>query len=149
MAYFLDTSALVKIYVREPGSEYMLRIAKGAAPGEMVISRLAEVELAAALRTMERTGRIGRKVAATIFAAFLDPQQWWFAHQSVSDAVLGLAVRLVEQHSLRAYDAVQLASCLTYSVHTPATFLCSDRQLLVAAAAAGVPCADPETSASG
>ena len=58
-----------------------------------------------------------------------------FLRQAVTDQVIDLAQELIARHFLRAYDAVQLAGCLTLktvSQETP-VFVCSDRGLLAAA----------------
>lgn len=56
--YFLDTSALAKLYHREPGSDYVERIL--AQPGSRgIISRLSLVELESVLAIKVRTGILG------------------------------------------------------------------------------------------
>ncbi len=55
--YFLDTSALAKLYHRESGSEYMDRIV--TEPGSRsIISRLSIVEMESVLAIKVRTGEI-------------------------------------------------------------------------------------------
>jgi predicted nucleic acid-binding protein len=65
--------------------------------------------------------------------------------QLVSDAVLEEATALLDRHPLRAYDAVQLAGCLSLRAHVTETvmFVCSDRQLLRAADQEGLAVFDP------
>ena len=57
--YFVDTSALVKYYRREEGSDVMERLFAAAAD-QRVISRLTMVEMESALATRVRTGEIDR-----------------------------------------------------------------------------------------
>ena len=55
--YFLDTSALAKLYHNEAGSEYMDRILKETG-SQFVVSRLTIVEMESVLATKVRTGEI-------------------------------------------------------------------------------------------
>ena len=50
--YFLDTSALVKIYHREAGSDYCLGLYADEAP--LIITELARVELRSAIFRKQR-----------------------------------------------------------------------------------------------
>jgi predicted nucleic acid-binding protein len=59
---FLDTSALVKYYRREPGSEFVERLFADAS-AQRVISRLALVEIESAFATKVRTGEIDSEAA--------------------------------------------------------------------------------------
>ncbi|MGH9481248.1 MAG: type II toxin-antitoxin system VapC family toxin [Terriglobales bacterium] len=145
MPVFLDTSALVKLYVRESGTDWMLRLTDETPTGQIIISALAEVEFHAALRLLERTAKIETALRRELTAAYREDARWRYARQPVTDHVLGLAVALVERHPLRAYDAVQLASCLAYAAGSTAPqFVSSDRQLVSAAAAEGLDCRNPE-----
>lgn len=144
MPVFLDTSALVKLYVREPGTDWMLGLANDIPPGQLVLSSLAEVELHSALRLLERTGKIASSLTQAISAAFREDSAWRYSRQAVTDHVLGLAITLVDRHGLRAYDAVQLGSCLAFAGSASSLrFISSDRELLRAAAAEQLECSNP------
>ncbi|MGH9487813.1 MAG: type II toxin-antitoxin system VapC family toxin [Terriglobales bacterium] len=145
MRSFLDTSALVKLYVREPGSEAMLQLADAAAAGELLISSLAGVEVASALCLLERTQKVSAEARRLLLGQFREDEGWRFTRQSVTDAVLGIASGLVERHPLRAYDAVQLASCLIGGSSGAQRFICSDRQLLAAALAENLDAWNPDS----
>jgi predicted nucleic acid-binding protein len=56
--YYLDTSALVKLYVREPGTEQVLRLASRAGDNHLAVLAIAQVEIRSALRRRERAGEI-------------------------------------------------------------------------------------------
>jgi hypothetical protein len=71
-----------------------------------------------------------------------------FVSQMVTDFVLDIASILIDRHSLRAYDAVQLAGyvALRGSMGTDAAvFVCSDHALLAAARQEGMTILDPTT----
>ena len=48
--YYLYTSALVKLYVREPGTERMLALAARSSENRLAVLALAQVELRSAVR---------------------------------------------------------------------------------------------------
>jgi predicted nucleic acid-binding protein len=65
--------------------------------------------------------------------------------QPVTEAIIEEAAALLDRHPLRAYDAVQLAGCLSLRSRLSERpwFLCSDRQLLRAAEQEGLTALDP------
>ena len=111
--YFVDTSALVKYYRREEGSDFMERLFAAAAD-QRVISRLTMVEMESALATRVRTGEIDR---GTAFVARRrlesDLGRGHLRMAAGSDLHFGTARLLVTKHgterSLRTLDALQLA----------------------------------------
>jgi predicted nucleic acid-binding protein len=54
--YFCDTSAIVKYYVTEPGSQWVWKLVDSGEPVFLVEITIAEVS--AALSILRRTGRI-------------------------------------------------------------------------------------------
>ena len=134
MSTFADTSAVVTLYVDEPGRDVLRGL------GPLVVSRLARVEVVAALWAIQRRGRLSPRATATLVAAFeadytttgdrfavVEPVP------SVLDDAAGLA------HGLRAYDAVQLASARAAATADDRvrTFAAFDGQLRDAAAREG------------
>jgi hypothetical protein len=69
-----------------------------------------------------------------------------FAVQVVNGLVIDLSCLLIDRHALRAFDAIQLAGYMALKNATGAdvpVFVCSDRQLLVAAELEGASTMDP------
>lgn len=147
MTFFLDTSALVKLYVREAGTDAMLRLEAGAGSGEFVLSALAAVELASALTIKHRAGLLAASAHAVLFERFEEHLRWRYVQQPITAAVIQRASNLVRSHALRAYDGVQLACALSARPEQPYAFISSDLQLLSAARAEGLDCFDPVHSA--
>lgn len=148
MPLFLDTSALVKLYVREPGTDAMLRLAAHAGPGELYLSAVAAVEFTSALRLLERTSRASRADVADLLVQFREHQGQRFVRMAVNDAVIETAIGLLDGHPLRAYDAIQLASGLVLNRQAAMTrFVCSDQALLLAAKTEGLDCINPQSDA--
>ena len=141
MTVFVDSSALVKLYVAEGHHASVRRISD-----PMVVSALARVEVPAALWRKYRTGDIAAADAAVLSAEFASdlvgdglpaPR---FAIVSVTDEVLTEAVEAVARHSLRAYDSVQLGSALVVRRALGALdgFVAFDIALRAAASAEGL-----------
>ena len=143
--YYLETSALVKLYVREPGTERLLRLATAREAHRFAILALSQVELRSAVRRRERAADIGKKLAVQILDRFELNLAIRFLRQAVSDAVIDVASTLIDRHPLRAYDALQLAGCLVLrsTASEKPVFICADQTLLKAAEAEGLALIDP------
>ena len=135
MSVFADSSALVKLYADEAGSAQVRRLGDG-----LVVSRLARVEVVAALWRKDRAEGLDAAVVSTLLLAFRadwvgDPRPR-FAVVADTDDVLRDAAALCGVHGLRAYDAVQLASAEAARRADPSvsTFACFDASLRRAAA---------------
>lgn len=144
---YLDTSALVKLYVQERGSENLIALATDAAGHRMAILSLARVEFRSAVRRRQRAGDIDPQVADVLIAALAQQLQDFFVEQSVTEAALDEAQWLIDMHALRAYDAVQLAGArqLDLAGSQDIIFVCSDGQLCAVAERVGLRTYNPET----
>ena len=134
--YFLETSALVKLYVREPGTDRLLHLVGDLVSNQFVVSALSAIEVRSAIRRRERAGDIDRKTANLILDRLQRHLESKFQLQVMTDAVLDGALEIIDRYALRAYDAVQLAGCLALAAKggtESLTFVCSDQQLLEAA----------------
>lgn len=144
--YYLETSALVKLYVLEPGTERLVRIASDVSENRLVVLALSAVETRSAIRRRERAGDIDPMAASFMLDRLQQHMESRFLRQGVSDAVLDAALEMIDRYALRAYDAIQLAGCLVFKTaagrDTP-IFVCSDRQLLEAARSELLPVLDP------
>ncbi|MBI4441880.1 MAG: type II toxin-antitoxin system VapC family toxin [Acidobacteria bacterium] len=143
--YYLDTSALVKLYVREPGTEQMVRLASPSSGHTLAVLALARVEFRAAVRQRERKGDVPHDAAGALIARMEEHLQNLYLVQLVTEAVVEEAAALLDRHALRAYDAVQLAGCLSLreKLNESPSFVCFDRQLVRAAEREGLTVFDP------
>ena len=129
----------MKRYADEPG---------GAVLGDradLVVSRIARVEVPSALWRKHRQRELAKDDLVTLLAAF--ESDWVRAgHESgpfqiidVSHGILEQAASALARHPLRAYDALQLASAIAArDVDDGVTeFACFDGQLREAALAEG------------
>ena len=137
MTVYLDTSALVKRFVSEPGSDEV--VALTAAAEVAATSLVTRAETAAALARAVRVGALdhdGGRRAQRRFA-----QEWPnLVKIPVTEALVFRAETLAWDHGLRGYDAVHLAAALTWrdSVGQDVVVATFDRQLWTAAPEAGL-----------
>ena len=134
MILYLDTSSLVKLYVEEPGSGEVRRLAERAELVGSSVVAYPEARAAFARRRRERslTGAAHQRVA-TAFDA-----DWpHVLALEVSDPLARSAGDLAERHRLRGFDAVHLATYLDLALEFPdetVHFSSADRSLARAAA---------------
>lgn len=134
--YYLETSALVKLYVQEPGTDRLLQLASNVSDNRLAILAISPVEARSAIRRRELAGDIDPKTATLILDRLQQHVETRFIRQALNDTVLDGALEMIDRYALRAYDAIQLAGCLALSASTtvePPAFVCSDQQLLEAA----------------
>ncbi|MBO9555272.1 type II toxin-antitoxin system VapC family toxin [Cellulomonas sp.] len=128
---YLDTSALVKLCVRETGSDLVAALWDGA--DLVVTSRLADAEVRAALAAGRRSGRLDASAATHAVAEW--DRLWPGMHVlELGAPVTTQAATLVGRHPLRAADALHLASALT--LRSPDLVVAAWDEHLVAAARA-------------
>lgn len=134
--YYLDTSALVKLYVQEPGTDRLLRLTNDSDENRIIVLALSAVEVRSAIRRRQRAGDLDSDTASLILDALQSHLEGRFLRQPLNDSVLDGALEMIDRYALRAYDAIQLAGCLAFQMDAGKenlTFVCSDQQLLAAA----------------
>ena len=134
MTLFLDTSALVRRYVAEPGRDLVVETM--ASDPTWVASALCRTETMVALHQLSA----GPRQQARLWSSFRDD---WdaFAVVPVDDRCLGRAVELGSSFSMRIVDAIHLAAA--DSLPRPARYLTFDRHQIPAAAALGFEVVSP------
>jgi predicted nucleic acid-binding protein len=133
--HYLDTSALVKRYVLEPGSRTVREIVRRRT---VAVSRIAYAELASAVARLQREGELDARGRDQILAR-LDEDFASFTVVEVRPAIVRRVPALVVQRALRGYDAVHLASALAVRDQGAAlTFWSADRALVGAATSFGL-----------
>ena len=142
---YLDTSALLKLYVAEDGTERVAGATEDAAEGRVVILDLTPLEARSAIRRRQREGDIADADAERILRQIEDDTASFLLVQPSSSAVIEEAARLIDRHPLRAYDALQLAGCLVVrdAMAGPVTFVCADVRLCEAAGHEGLAALNP------
>jgi predicted nucleic acid-binding protein len=150
-SYYLDTSVLVKCYVREPGSTWMHALVDPSAGHALYTVRLSGPEMVAALSRKARTGEMTTADAAIAIRAFRIDWGGRYRVLSVRAIVADRGMDLAERHGLRGYDAVHLAAALLVSDVrqrrrlAALTFVSADDAQRQVAAAEGLLVANPNT----
>ncbi len=142
---FIDSSALVKRYRHEVGSNRLSALMK--ATDQMLIARLTIVEVSSALvrRAQEsKTSGDDFGIALDIFDAEVDDS---FDVVELERQVIDGAVHMARKHALRGADAIQLACALLSRAELPGPpdfyLVSADDELNAAAAAEGLRVENP------
>lgn len=125
MIAYLDTSALVKLFLREDGSELVRELWNGDA--SVVTAGVGQTELVCALAAAVRDRRLaaGRMTEDIVGGTFLRRRADIVA---TDPALLGSASRLGVVHRLRALDAIHVASALVVRDADPVVVSWDDSQ---------------------
>ncbi|MEG4940098.1 type II toxin-antitoxin system VapC family toxin [Microcoleus sp. F4-D5] len=132
-AYFLDTSALVKRYVPELGSNWIQSITLPAAGNFLAISQITWVEVCSAFSRRQREGSLSVDEVDQLMGDFRTDFDNQYEVLEVDRTLIETAGALVMQNPLRAYDSVQLASALRVK-STLVRFFVPDTQLVFVSA---------------
>ena len=111
-AYFLDSSALVKRYVSEIGTNWIVSITDAATVYSLAISQITWVEVLSAFSRRQREGNLSADEVDERTQKFRRDFENLFQVVRIDNNLIERAGELVLQYPLRAYDAVQLASAL-------------------------------------
>ncbi len=138
MNLYLDTSSLLKVYLRhEEGREAVESLLSQARA--VYVSLIGYTEARAAMARARRDNRFDLSGYRAIRAAF---ERDWQHNKAidVSEVLVRLAGELAEKHFLRSLDAIHLASGLTLKreLREEVTFSAADGRLMVAASAEGL-----------
>ncbi len=147
--YFLEATAFAKLFVREPGTDALIRLLETVEDNRKLISAASPLEVYAAIRKRERSGQIAPEAAATALE-MLRIEAGRMVQQPLNPGVLESARQLLDRTSLRWPEALQLGSALTARDMFPGTeitFVASSAALLDAARAEGFEALDPSSIA--
>jgi uncharacterized protein len=134
---FLDTSALVKLYITEAESPSIHNAVASA--GTVAVCRIAWAEACAALARRARETPADESLTHAARAALA--QDWpHFFIVEVSQTVVERAGEFAETFALRGYDSVQLAAACEILADAPGqvSFACFDNRLSKAAKVLGL-----------
>ena len=151
MIYYMDSSCLVKRYVNEIGSQWVLSITDPVAGNEIYTVRITGVEVISAVSRWKRDGTIVATDAAMVIATLKNDLLNEYQIIELTDQLVNRAMTLAETYGLRGFDAVQLAAacevqalCIASEI-PPISFLSADKVLNAAATAEGLSVDDPNT----
>ena len=147
-AYYFDSSGIAKRYATEIGSGWVRSIV-AEAENTTIIAEIGTVEVAAAFAKMQRSGRIAIERRDKYLKLFLKDADKRYEVVPLNSKITRAAINLTQEHKLRGYDAVHLATALAVNAELlrkqlpPLTFVAADDDLLEAAEAEGLPTENP------
>ncbi len=148
--YFLDTSALVKLYYQEKGSKLVYNILTGE--GTFCISSLAYPELIATFSRKVKAKEININDFDNIISTWKVDYKSLFAVVGIGNEIIDYAGSLAEKYALKGADAIQLACAfeikkrIEKSKYEDVDFILvsSDKELLEAGDSEGFETLNPE-----
>lgn len=150
--FYLDTSAILKKYLPEKGSDVVLEIykdlsasASGAPLTTLLTSYIGIIESLGLAGRLRNAGRIRDRAYLMLVANMMrdfDSVDVW----PVSERVLSRAVEFARDDGLGAADAIHAATVFGIPdlEANPVYFICSDRRLLAVVRSFPVESIDPE-----
>ncbi len=138
---YLDTSAFVKKYVAEEGSENIVTIMQSSV---IATSRLTYPEI---LSTFVRRFRVGDITNNKLKEILKDFESDWdcFTILDIHEELLPIIKNVIEKHYLRGADSIHLSSALWLkdTINEDVAFVASDINLLNAASSEGLNSINP------
>lgn len=107
---FLDSSALVKRYIQEPGSSKVISLFEGQDP--IVVSRLSHIEVLAAIARRVDEGGLDDGALDVVVPALEEEFRTRFDVVELSGAAMARASCVAQDYVLGAAQAIQLACAL-------------------------------------
>jgi len=137
VTFYFDTSAVVKRYHEERGSEILDKIFELKEQG-FATSMWTILEFVVAFSARMRRKRLSREAFNMVVSHFLKDTLDRFVISSVNDELVATATSLAVKHSLPSADCLQLASAIHLrnaleSAKEKLVLVCSDKDLCKAA----------------
>ncbi|MCX9013038.1 MAG: type II toxin-antitoxin system VapC family toxin [Candidatus Methanoperedens sp.] len=140
--YFLDTSALVKRYHAEKGTNVIDRIFSEEDKA-IVISSICITEMVSALNRKKEEKVISKEDLDVALSKFFHDAIKDFLILELDDGHIKDSIVLVLKRSLRTLDALQLAVAIGLKELKP-IFVCADKKLASVAEKEGIEAINPE-----
>jgi predicted nucleic acid-binding protein len=135
--YFLDSTAFIKLFVQEAGTEAIIKLMEATEDNRKLISAGTPLEVYAALKRRERSGGLAAEDSEAA-RNILRVEAARMVQQPLNPAVLEAARRALDRHELSATEALQLGAAQVAREMFQGmaiVFVASDGRLLEAAKA--------------
>ena len=144
-SYYFDTSALLKFYIQEEGSEVVIGLIQNIGGDRISILDITLLELRSAVRRREREGNMSELEANRVIDRIYENRVSLYLVQPLNLSVTEETMRVLDTHPVKTLDALQLAGCLIISrdMPEPPTFVCADTRLNNAARLEGLTTLNP------
>jgi predicted nucleic acid-binding protein len=149
--YFLDSSAFLKLFVQEAGTDAIIRLMEATEDNRKLISAGSLLEIYAVLKRRERSGAISHEDSEAA-RAILRVEAARMVQQPLNPAVLEAARQLLDRHELRSGDALQLGAAFVAREMFQGldiTFVSASQHMLEVARAEHFHTLDPTTPTAG
>src|SRR4029079_17872549 len=110
--FFLDSSALIKRYIVEAGTNWLNSIVAQSAGNTLVIAHITKAEIVSGLMRRKREGSISAQLAHTTRQVIDLHASREYTLVALTEPIVLWAEDLLEHYPLRAYDSIQMASAL-------------------------------------
>lgn len=147
--YFLEATAFAKLFVREPGTDALIKLMETVEDNRKLIAASTPLEVYAAIRRRERNGGISVQDAAAALE-ILRLESARTVQEPLNPAVLECARQLLDRRALRWPDALQLGAALVARdmfQGTEIIFVSASQHLLDAARAENLQVVNPTIQA--
>jgi uncharacterized protein len=132
---FLDSTAFVKLFVQEEGTEAIIKLMEATEDNRKLISAGTPLEVYAALKRRERDGGITHEDSEAA-RNILRVEAARMVQQPLNPAVLEASRQLLDRHELRSSEALQLGAAVVAREMFQGmeiVFVSADQRLLQAA----------------
>lgn len=144
---FFDTSALVKAYVTEPGSDAVTELIDRYRDS-LWVSDLVALEAMTTFALKVRDGRLRTSAYKKVRTEFFADLPHRFNRVPVDDLVIRTAIELAHRHrkmSVGGLELLHVAAAMHADTDDELTIVCADRAMRNLASAAGFSVFNPET----
>ena len=111
-AFYIDSSGLVKRYLTETGSNWIIGSLKPSAKNTIFAARISGVEVVSAIARRRKGLSITQSNAQKAIFRFQRDFRKKIVKTNLTPLLVEEAMLIADKHELRGYDAVQLASAL-------------------------------------
>lgn len=145
--YFLDSTAFIKLFVQEAGTDAIIRLMETTEDNRKLISAGTPLEVYAALKRRERAGGLAAEDSEAA-RNILRVEAARMVQQPLNPAVLEAARQTLDRHELSAAEALQLGAVVVAREMFQGmaiVFVSADQHLLDAARAERFEVLNPST----
>ena len=137
--YYFDTSSLVKLHLREDGSDAIVGLVENLGWRRIAILEITLLEARSTVRRHERAGNISGRAANQILERIYEDAVSSYIVKPFDASVIEEAARILDIHSLKTWTRFSFAGCLIIGRSTlePLTFVSADTRLINAAVLKG------------
>jgi predicted nucleic acid-binding protein len=141
---FFDTSALVKRYYEEPGTERVDELIED--DRVVAITSLAVIETISAFRRKYNRDDISESALDTLLAAFFEEALSDFVILPMDESIQEFSFSLILEDDLRTLDSLQLSAALSMTAEdADVVFVSADSDLISVADRRGLDTINPDS----